>query len=229
MSQQINLFNPALLPKSELFSARNVAIGAGVSLLLVIVGALVGNMLLKGKQQQNDAAQAELASVQERVTALAQQASGQKPSAAIQSELDRAQSLIAARQNALSVLGALNVNNSSAGGFGEYLRGLARQSINGLWLTQITIGSKSGDLQIKGRTTDRALVAEYVERLNGERTFAGHGFTGLEMSQSQLPATTTSPAASSSNARPAPYIDFELTSTPVGDLKDGQNPADKKS
>jgi hypothetical protein len=235
MSQQINLFNPALLPKRELFSARNVAIGAGASLFLIIAGALAGNLLLHRHQQEHDVAQAELTTIQERVTALAQQASSQKPSPAIQSELERTQSVIAARQSALAVLGAISTSNNGAAGFSEYLRGLARQSVNGLWLNKVVIGSKSGDMQIKGRTIDRALVADYVERLNSEKTFAGHGFTGLEMTQSQAPVAATPGAtvsgAPSSAPRSAPYIDFELTSTPVGELKaDGQDPkSDKKS
>lgn len=237
MSQQINLFNPALLPRRELFSARNVAFGAGLSLLLVIVGALIGNILAQRSQQEFDTTQAEMKSIQERVTAIAQQAASQKPSPALQAELSHAQSLMVARQNILAVLGDMgserNGSNAGAVGFGEYLRALARQSMNGLWLTRIVIGSKSGDMQINGRTTNQALVADYVERLNSEKTFAGHGFTGLGIRQGKEPVPALSGAAASTAApsatRPAPYMEFELTSTPTGEDKLQASTADKKS
>jgi hypothetical protein len=242
MSQQINLFNPAFLPRRELFSARNVAVGAGLSLLLVIVGALVGNLLLHRNQQESATTQAEMKSVQERVTAIAQLAASQKPSPALQSELDRAQGLMVARQHVLAILGGMgyggNAGNTASAGFAEYLRGLARQSMNGLWLTKVVISSKAGEMQIKGRTTNQALVADYVERLNSEKTFAGHGFTGLEMSQGQEPVTPGAAGAAASAApttpvagatRPAPYLEFELSSTPAGEVKLQNANADIKS
>ena len=156
-------------------------------------------------------------SAQAQLTTLAEQAASQKPNPELQAQLDHAQLLFEARQNVLTALGALGTGSTDSGGFVEYLRGLARQSVNGLWLTRIVVGAGGSDLLIKGRTLDRALLADYVQRLNREKSFSGHGFAGLQMNQgveTVAPSGTDKPAAESTT-RPAPYIEFEMTAVPV--------------
>lgn len=229
MSQQINLFNAGLLPRRELFSARNVAIGTALALLAVVGSGFAVSAMLSGNQQEFNRTDTELKAAQAQLAAISQQAASQAASPAMQAELDHTLQLLDARQNVITALAALGSKPDSPG-FATYLRALARQSVNGLWLTRVVIGAAGGELQLNGRTVDRGLLADYVERLNAEKSFAGHGFGGLQMSQGVEPVTvaaqgtnanaaTTAPAPVAAT-KPAPYIDFELSTLPSGDAGD---------
>lgn len=224
VSTQINLFNSALLPKRELFSARNVAVGAAGVLGVVVVSAAIAGALSHRQQQQFAASQAQLAATQEKLNLLTQQAAAAKPSPAVQLELDRADALLAMQNTVLALVAP--AGGKTTAGFGEHLRGLSRQSMSGLWLDRVVIGNQPGDMRIEGKTLDSALVADYVDRLNTEQAFAGQGFTSLAMTRGMekpaAPAGTPAP-----EAKPAPWVDFELSSAPLDDK--AANKAEGKS
>ena len=120
----------------------------------------------------------------------------------------------------LTALGSFSgAGVSSGNSFGQYLRGLARQSVNGLWLTGVVVGAGGKDVQIRGRTMDRSLVADYVERLNAEKSFAGIGFSGLQMKQGVEATPAVIAGAVAAAPKPAPYIEFELIAVPATEPK----------
>jgi hypothetical protein len=67
--------------------------------------------------------------------------------------------------------------------FADYLRGLARQSMTGLWITGFVWDAASDSMEIRGRTTDPALLPEYIRRLNREPAFRGHAFAALKVAE----------------------------------------------
>lgn len=218
MSQQVNLFNPALLPRRELFSARNVAIGGGLALAVVVVGAVGAMLLARAQAGALSASKTQLAAAQELLNATTQAAAAAKPGAAVQLELDRANALLATQKTVLTLVAP--AGDKTAAGFGQYLRGLSRQSMSGLWLDYIVIGNHPGDMRIAGKTLDGALVADYVGRLNREAAFAGQGFTSLEMARgSEKPEAASGTAAA--EPKPATWVEFELSAAP-GDNRAGE-------
>ena len=205
MSQQINLFNPALRPKRELFSSVNVAIAAAITLVAVAVVGSVASGLAAQRRSEAQAADAALKSAQGRLTQLAQTAAA-KPDAKLKTELETARSLVKTRDEVLAALHRGSVGGGTAG-YAEVLRSLARQSLSGLWLTGIRGDPATGDLELRGRTLDAALVADYVRRLNAERMLAGHSFAALSMDRPNLADKSAAPASA---PRPAPYLEFVL-------------------
>jgi hypothetical protein len=200
VSQQINLYNPALGPQRSLVSAQNLAIATLT--VIVMVGVLGGLAETRRSAHKVEAAQAseQMKQVQDRLQQLVQQASNSKPDPALQSEVDRLTTLIDSRNTVLSVL---EKGTSVAGnGYAEILRGLARQAVTGLWLTDISVTAQSNELELKGRTTDRTLVANYLGRLNGENIFAGRSFSGLRI---EVPK-----AEDGSPIRSPAYLEFAL-------------------
>ncbi len=199
MTQQINLYDPALLRKREVISALNLALAAAV--LAVFIGAWA--VLARAQQATLEAEQQALArqlkSVQEQMADLARQVASMKPDPRIEAELASARALLSLRGEVLGVL-----EKSIGGGaisFAEYLRALARQTVGGLWLTGFSVAD-SGGMEIRGRMSDPARLPEYIRRLNAEKAFQGRSFAALRVSPGLAAAPTA--AATPGSAAPAP-------------------------
>ena len=90
------------------------------------------------------------------------------------------------------------------------LRGFARQTAEGVWLTGFVLAGS--EVEIRGRLSDAALLPHYIQRLNGEPIFKGRRFAALDMSEGSLqpagaaatPATAPAAPAAAPGASAAP-------------------------
>lgn len=209
MKQQINLYNAALRQPREWVSARNLAVAAAACLLLV--SAIGGAARLVQQRAAAEAARAaqSLKSMQDQLALVNAQIAARQPNSALQREVDTAQALLKSREEVLAALG--NVSIEPGKGFAAYLRGLARQSLQGVWLTGIFIGPGT-ELSLRGRTINQSLVADYVKRLAGETVFNGHRFSQLTMSQGVEPKAGSGATVVAS---PPPSLEFNLQTSPA--------------
>ena len=70
-------------------------------------------------------------------------------------------------------------------GFIEHISGLARQRIDGLWLTQIRIAGGGTDVTLQGTTSKSSLLPKYLQRLSAEKAFTGTEFESLLMARQE--------------------------------------------
>lgn len=224
MSQQINLYNAAFVPKREWLTGKNLALVTG----LVYAGlALSGSWATQQANRQAAAArdaQAQLKLAQEVLDATRKVTETRKPSPALQAEIDRTQRLYEMRNEVLAVIdGSMGMAGDQRGaGFGDYLTGLSRQSREGLWLTGFTVTAGGGGMVLRGRTLDKGMLPEYVQRLNAEPAFAGKSFAGLQMDYREVtligeakstavpPGPTSAKSPSSGGGVPQRYLEFSL-------------------
>lgn len=204
ISQQVNLYNPALAPKSEWFTGR-LALLALAGVLAAALAAWALAAVQSARLHARDAAlAAQLAQVQGEVTRLAQQAARRRPDAAVERELADLEALLAARNQVLATLdsGALG----DTGGVSEYFRAFARQTLDGVWLTGFSISGAGSQIVIQGRTVDAALVPRFLARLREEGSLRGHGFESL---------TVHRPVAvdGAERERAAGYLEFRLATS----------------
>ena len=69
---------------------------------------------------------------------------------------------------------AISTSGVSAGdGFGQYLSGLARQRVEGVWLTKVAVHASSGDMVLEGRALSAERVPAYLGQLRRDTVFAG--------------------------------------------------------
>lgn len=200
--QQINLFDPALLRKRELMTLANiVAMTVG---LFVVVGAwgAMARAQLDTVSTEHDRIMAQIKLRQTEMAEAGQLLAAQKPNPQLAAELASARDLLAARKDIAEALGRQLGPQSAS--FAEYLRGFARQTPTGLWLTGFVI-SDGGHMEIRGRMTDAAMLPEYIRRLNGESAFQGRAFASLNVAAGK--PTGTAPAAANQRA---PYLEFVL-------------------
>jgi len=171
MRQQVNLLAPMYRKQRALFSSR-VSIGicllVSVALALIYVvtvwrGSIVANEYTRLVATRDTATR--------RVNELAAQMQGhanpalEAEVAALTQERDR-------KGQALAALALREVDSS--GGFSPQFIGLARQRVNGLWLTRIELSGQQ--IALQGVALAEELIPRYLQELGGEDVFKGIAF-----------------------------------------------------
>lgn len=193
MSAQINLYHPRFLKQRELLTLANLVLAAAA---LYVVLAGIGGWAWQdaaARKEAATAAETQLKSIKEQVAAATKAAAERKPDAQLVAELDSAEASVRRRGDIARLLesGAIG----SAGGFSEYLRGFARQTPEGLWLTGFTVGAGGNDMEVRGSMLNPAALPEYIRRLGAEKAFQGRSFAALNMNR-----VTAEPAAQPAGA-----------------------------
>lgn len=193
MSQHINLYNAALLPRRHLLSARNLV------LLMVLVAGLAGaagwHARAGADRQAALTAQGRQAveHERERLTQLVKARNERQPDAGLAAELKRAEALLATRQALELALPARDAVMTN--GFSEHFRAFARQTMEGVWLVGFSIDGASGAMEIDGRAVSPELVPVYIRRLTEEPAFHGRSFAALDVKRLDPPARADAPKA----------------------------------
>ena len=172
MRQQVNLLAPMYRKQRALFSAR-VSIGicllVGVALTLIYFATVWRNTMvareLTALQETRDTAT-------RRVNDLAAQLQGNQADPALEAGIA---TLTAERDRKAQALAALSLREASGtAGFSPQFIGLARQRINGLWLTRIEMSG--AQLALTGVALSEDLLPRYLRQLGSEAVFAGTAF-----------------------------------------------------
>lgn len=206
MSQQINLFNPIFRKQKKYFSSVTMAQALGIIVLACALLAADAARRTGQVQSQLAATAAQLKLKQERLTLFKAQYPPRQKSPTLPAEILAAQEEFAMLSNASDTVKRGGFGDTR--GFSEYFRALARQSIEGLWLTEVDIGSGGEKLGVRGNTMQAELVPQYMQRLAGEPVMRGQTFGSLEIERGvAVPSLAGGPAA------PVPgYLQFSLQS-----------------
>jgi len=175
--QQINLYTAEFRPQRQWLTPQLcVQLWGGilvVGLLIAIAQSWHGHRLrgeMNALQAQVDNEKTSLAADQ---AALALR----KPSPALTTELERSNAEEAAKNELLEALqaGAL----SGKQGYTPILVGLARNTMEGLWLTAIEIGG--GDVNLKGATRRADFVPEYIDKIVSDNGVGPREYRSLKL------------------------------------------------
>lgn len=205
MSQHINLYNPALLPRRHLLSARNL--GLAMVLLAGVAGAAGWHAWAGADRQAASTAQGRQALEQERqrLAQLVKARNQRQPDAGLAAELKQAEQLLATRQ-ALEL--ALSAGDAAmTDGFSEHFRAFARQTMEGVWLVGFSIDGASGAMEIDGRAVSPELVPVYIRRLTDEPAFQGRSFAALDVKSIDPPPGADAATAAGGASSAGPQFD----------------------
>lgn len=181
--QQVNLYQDELRPQKLKYSSR-LLLQVCVVLLITMSAASVFKYVQLQQQQaelvtakeNNKNALAELAKLQ------AEFAKVKKDKSLLQQVAEKNKEL-SNKQKVLKILSQDKFGNTD--GFIQHISGLARQRIEGLWLTQIRIASGGSDLALQGSTLKSSLLPKYLQRLSDEKAFSGTEFESLLMDRDE--------------------------------------------
>ncbi len=217
MAQQINLFDPALQRQRDWFALSNIVLGGGALALLVLGAGFLARGNLPALQAQAATGETQLKAMREQVLTLGQRVAERKADPRIEQELAVARQLADARGVVLQTL--RERLEADVPPYADYLRGLSRQSMTGLWITGFAWDATNGSLEIRGRTVDPSVLPEYIRRLNREPAFRGHAFAALKLTEGKLetPAGTTAPESTAPESdRKALFHEFTLVPVKAG-------------
>lgn len=210
MAQQVNLFNPVFLKQKRYFSAVAMAQAVALIVLGVLVIYAVQVRQTRALERVAVETQRQLDERKAQIAGFARKTSvdGSK---ALAAELQASEARLVERRSLLD-----DVRTGVGGdarGYSRYLAALARANTGGVWLIGVEVGGKSGDLVIKGRALESALVPAYIDALKRQPPFAGR-----RVGELKLAAKVTAPPAPGSNKADTPsrYLEFSL-SIPLGD------------
>jgi Tfp pilus assembly protein PilN len=212
VSQQINLFNPALEQQKKIFAARTMAQALVVLVVGVVALAFYGQAHVAALQKLADAGAAQLAKKQARLASVASEFAPRPQSPALQGELAETETRLASLRKVAGVLDRGELGNTD--GYSDYFKALARQNVEGLWLTGVSVGAAGNEIGVRGRALDPALLPGYLARLTHEKTMQGKAFGSLQISQA-APLKVVDKDGKETSA-PAPYVEFSLQANPEG-------------
>jgi len=181
--QQVNLYQDELKTPKLNYSATVL-----IQLCLVLIiafSAFAGfryfqlqqhQQTLVEQQQKQKLVMAELQKIQ------AELSLRKKDTALVKKINDKTQELTN-KQKVLGILSRDEFGNTD--GFIEHISGLARQRIDGLWLTQIRIAEGGTNVSLQGLTSKSSLLPKYLQRLSAEKAFSGTQFKSLVMARQE--------------------------------------------
>jgi len=209
MSQQINLFNPAFLQKKKVFSAATMAAALGVLVLGLTAMGVAARVRVASLQAQADQGAAQLEKARKRLASVNADFAPRKEDPRLAEELARAQDELLGLKEVAGVIERGELGDTR--GYAEYFRALARQNVDGLWLTGVSIGGAGLDLGVRGRALDPALVPGFLSRLRNESVMQGKPVGSLQIGEAAAVKVVRDGKETSA---PAPYVEFSLQSTP---------------
>lgn len=212
MGQQINLFNPAFCKQREWFTALMLA--QALALLALIMTGVYGYQFRQASllDKQIKAGSEILAQTQSRLVKAAAENAPRQKNAALETRAQEMEQLIQNEEEVLAVLQGGSLGNTQ--GYSGYMRAFARQTVNGLWLTEFSIKGAGMEMRLEGRTLRPELVPAYIQRLNKETTTQGREFSALEMQRPKK-----EPASGDKPLKVPSYLEFRLHSGSMEGMK----------
>jgi hypothetical protein len=190
MSQQINLFSPLFRKQKKLFTA--VAMAQAVGFMIVALALFYGyaRFQVGHLERQLAVSDGQLKGALDKIKVLPGANSGSEE----EKKLDLQIAELDAKLVAIEQLIAQSGDSERARSYVEPLRALARQRLEGIWLTSISVTGDSGELSLSGRALHAALVPQYIEHLRGDEALGGRRFSTLAIER-RPPAKAGTPAA----------------------------------
>lgn len=193
MSQQINLFNPALIRPRDWLTLKNVVLIYVACLALMYGLYSLSQGELGELASEKEAAQAALDAAMVELTVernrISQAANNKEDEQVLKT-------LIETRDMQFRMLTTLKlIQNESGQHILDYMQGFAENALKGVWLTGFKLNHFEQQLSIMGQSLTPELVPAYVEKLGQHVAFHGRLFSGLVLKEMQLTVAESKPVA----------------------------------
>jgi len=177
--QQINLFQPVFRKRQEVLTGKAI-VQICIS-VLVGVGLVSGYLAWRvaGLGEELVQMQTRYAQGVKRLEDTSRKFPAKKKSQLLEAEVARLAGEKAAKQGVTRAISRDGLGNG--GGFSAYLEGLARQRLDGVWLTGVDVADGGANVGLHGSTLEPDLVPRFLQRLSEEAAFSGKEFKTFKM------------------------------------------------
>jgi Tfp pilus assembly protein PilN len=188
LNQQINLYQPIFRRQKKVFSA--VAMLQICALFLVVFAGIYfyGQTKLQPLRDQLQKLNTDIVQVNAQMTRLENQQAVESGSKLLENEIARLSIELTKRKEIQELLSSRSLGNTA--GLSDYLEAFARQHVQGLWLTRITVANGGKNLALEGKTQSSELVPAYLGKLAGESVLNGMSINVMELNRPLEPAAS---------------------------------------
>jgi hypothetical protein len=167
-------------------------------------------------RQQADAGAARVAKKKAQLAMVAVSFAPRTRSPELESEVADAESQLASLRRITEVVDRGELGNAT--GYSEYFKALARQHVDGLWLTALAITGAGCEIGVRGKATDPSLLPGFLGRLTQEKIMQGKTFGSMQITQPAPVQAAPDAKDAAKEAKPAipGYVEFSLQSKPEG-------------
>ena len=179
MTQQVNLFQQRFRPV-----AVRLPFSAILLLSLVLAGVLGITSAFSYRerselQTQVSGLESRKGELSTQLAALEKQAGSREPSRLLESRVHQLAADVSSRRHVVELL--KRSMGDEQRGFSAHLEGLARQHVQGTWITRVRLARKGRDLILGGNALHAELVPAYLQRLSAEQVFDGIGLEAMNL------------------------------------------------
>lgn len=214
MSQQINLFNPALIRPRDWLTLKNVVLIYAVAAAAMYGWYNLSQNELTELTAEQQAVQMSLAAAKLDLSVVKNRASQATSSKDDEQAL---KAVIETRDMQSQMLTTLKfVQNEGNQHIVDYMQGFADQALKGVWLTGFKLNNFEQQLSISGQSLSPELVPAYVEKLGTHPVFHGRLFSGLALKELPLTGADSKPVTPpASNPAPAVAVAEKPSANPA--------------
>lgn len=179
MNQQINLYQPMFRRQEKVFSAMTM-----IQTVLLFVGILTviyfyGQSQINPIERQIKITGNGLIKLRSQVQEYREKATPQTKSKLLEAEITRLEKELEERRKVRNLLEKQQIGTAPR--FSRIMEALARQHVDGTWLTDVEISASGRALSLNGKTLASDLVPVYMQRLGEEGVMTGIAFNNMEM------------------------------------------------
>ncbi len=185
MRQQINFYQAEFRIEQQVFSAITLLKGCAAIVLAMVISYVFAVQKLSGMERELQIVSSQEAAAVERLEKLGPIISAIGGEQIWAEQLDEANRLLEEKQFVLSLLQGSTLGDTR--GFSRYLRSLARQDTDGLWLTRISLSALGDKTTLAGQALRAELVPAYLQKLADEQPFATQRFQQFQIEGAQEP------------------------------------------
>ena len=179
--QQINLYQPILRREAKKFSAATMLQAAGVVLAGIALIAGYGGWQVAALHAQIRQAEEDHKAALTQFERVAREIETRPADPRLEQEVRELELRLAASDYIAQL--ARDQSLGVRQGYSPYFVALARQHLDGLWLTKIVVAGAGQDVTLGGRAVKAELVPSYLQRLSREQTLAGTQFEVFEVAR----------------------------------------------
>lgn len=182
MNQQINLYQPMFRRQEKVFSAAMMIQTISLFIGLLTVIYFYGQYQINPLEKQLSKTESGLVKLRSQVGKYRQTGEVQGKSNLLEDQVSRLRQELNERRKVRDMLARQQIGTGPE--FSKLMEALARQHIEGTWLTAFEISAGGEALSMNGRTLSSSLVPRYMQRLGEETVMAGIAFNNVEMQRS---------------------------------------------
>jgi len=172
--QQINLYQSELRTNQKRLPLNKVGTYAGMFLALVAVITTIQWWQQHSQSQDLIAAKNEKEKIIKQIEVITNEIAAMSDDSDFKKVLLDKEQELNNKKNVLTVLSGQQFGNTK--GFAEQFTGLARQHVEGLWITALDIHAGGEKLNLQGSTFSPEYVPRYLQKLSKENSFKGVEF-----------------------------------------------------